>query len=78
MIHPAVYCALVFWLLTPTAAHAQDAIYQFKSSGRAVKVSGKIKDVSPAGATIDGKQIPAAEIKRLYFAKEPSELNRAR
>ncbi len=71
-------CFMVAVLWGPGRASSQDAIYQLKSNGRAVKVSGKLTDVTPEGAKIDGKQIPAAEIKRLFFAKEPNELNRAR
>ena len=71
-------CALLAVLFVPAEGFAQDAIYQYRSNGRASKVSGKITDVSPDGAKVDGKLIPAAEIKRLSFAKEPSEVNRAR
>lgn len=74
---PIILCAVIAACF-PTSTCAQDAIYQLKSSGRAVKVGGKITNVSPDGAKIDGKQIPVAEIKRLYFAGEPSEVNRAR
>lgn len=71
-------CLMVASLFAPAETLAQDAIYQFKSTGGTSKISGKITDVSPEGATVGGNQIAAAEIKRLYFSKEPSEVNRAR
>lgn len=75
---PILCCALIaaFWI--PAKVYSQDAIYQIRSSGGASKVSGKITYITPDSATVDGKQIPASEIKRLSFANEPNEVNRAR
>ncbi len=57
---------------------AQDAVYKYKSGGGTSKVNGKIEEITPEGVTIGGKSVPAAEIKRIYYSKEPGGLNRAR
>ena len=71
-------CFLAGLCLTPAVGSGQDAVYRLKDSGGSSKVSGKITAVTPDGATIGGKLIPASEIKRIAYSKEPGGLNRAR
>ena len=63
---PLACFVLIVVLSAPATAYSQDAIYQYRTNGGAAKISGKITDVSPEGATVGNKQIPAAEIKRLH------------
>lgn len=57
---------------------AQDGVYQFKATGGTSKTSGKITEISPDGVTVAEKLIPASEIARVSFSREPSDINRAR
>ncbi|MEM7783699.1 MAG: hypothetical protein AAF623_10125, partial [Planctomycetota bacterium] len=57
---------------------AQDAVYRLKSAGGTTRVTGRISEVSPTAVVVDGREVPAGEIRRLAFDKEPSEVNRAR
>lgn len=70
--------AVVVLLLLPAISVAQDSVFRLKSAGGSSKVNGKISATSPDFVTISGQQIPNSEIKRLFFAKEPVNLNRAR
>jgi tetratricopeptide (TPR) repeat protein len=65
-------------LVNAPQVNAQDAVYKYKAGGGTSKVNGKISEVTPDGVTIGGKQIPASEVKRVYYSKETSGLNRAR
>ena len=61
-----------------TQVGAQDAVFRYRTAGGSSRVTGKITKVTPEGVTIDGRDVSAAEIRRLSFSKEPSEVNRAR
>ena len=62
----------------PSMVLAQDAVFKVRTARGSSKVSGKITEVSAEGVTIDGELVPAADIKKVVFSKEPTELDRAR
>ena len=69
---------LMIAIATPSMGLSQDAVFKVRSARGSSKVSGKITEVSAEGVTIDGELVPAEDIKKVVFAKEPSELDRAR
>lgn len=71
---------LVCWSITLIGNHvfAQDAVFKIRAGGKTSKVAGKISASSPAGVTINGKQVPAHEIRKVAYANEPPIVDRAR
>ncbi len=73
-----MFSVALMLIIAPALCSGQDAVFRLKSAGGSSKLNGKISNISPKGVSIDGREVPAAEIKRLAFNKEPSEINRAR
>lgn len=69
-------CVLAMLLSTVTVA--QDAVYKIRPGGKTSKVAGKITATSPEGVTINGTEVPSAEIKKVTYANEPPIVDRAR
>lgn len=75
----SLFCCGVFCLTSISRATlAQDAVFRIKTGGGNSKVSGKITKISPDGITVDGELVPASEIKKPVFGREPGEISRAR
>lgn len=63
---------------TTGSAFAQDAVFRIRAGGKTSKVAGKISASSPTGVTINGKEVPAHEIRKVAYANEPPIVDRAR
>ena len=73
-----IVLSVLLLLATVSIGQAQDVLYKYRSDGKTSRVSGKISGFTPNGVTIDGNEVPAADIKKVVFTREPSEIERAR
>ena len=71
-------CVALVAFSFPATVLSQDSVFKIRAGGGTSKVNGKITRISADGVTIDSEEIPAAEIRKLVFSKEPREVGRAR
>ncbi|MFK7768922.1 MAG: tetratricopeptide repeat protein [Mariniblastus sp.] len=73
----ALTTLVVIGFLVPGNCLSQDSVFTFRKTGGS-KVNGRITAMSPEGITIGGKTIPADDVRKISFSKEPKEISRAR
>ena len=73
-----IVCSSFCLALAANQSLAQDAVYVNRIGGGATRVTGKIKQVTPEGVTIDDRTIAASEINRIFVNGEPGAIKRLR
>ena len=73
-----VVLVCLFFVL-PDLLSAQDTVFQLRDGGRSAKrVTGRVTAVTANGVTINGSEVPAAQVQKVTYGKEPLEVGRAR